>query len=133
MYVMPKIFYLGGGTHKRGVLRAVITVEVLGSLPASNSAFYIGKKFPNIADTDCMVLAEITPNEQTSNWKSGFFKLEGVPANVEESLRAVTQNAEPAVTQPLSAVESETGSPPITWLARAIRLGGNLIQRNPPE
>jgi hypothetical protein len=128
---MPKIFYLGGGTHKRGVLRAVITVEVLGSLPASNSAVYIGKKFPNIADTDCIVLAEITPNEQTNNWKSGFFKLDGVPVNVEESLRAVTERAEPTVVQPSNVVES--ASPPIKWLARAIRLGGSLIQRNQPE
>ena len=47
---MAKIFYLGGGTHSRGMLRAVVTIHQLEALLAPELVTHIGHEFPEVSD-----------------------------------------------------------------------------------
>ncbi len=47
---MAKIFYLGGGTHSRGMLRAVVTIHQLEPLLAPELVTHIGHEFPEVSD-----------------------------------------------------------------------------------
>ena len=47
---MAKIFYLGGGTNSRGVLRAVVTLDQLESLLSPDLVTHVGDDFPEACD-----------------------------------------------------------------------------------
>ena len=47
---MAKIFYLGGGTHSRGMLRAVVTIHQLEPLLAPELVTHLGHEFPDVSE-----------------------------------------------------------------------------------
>ena len=98
------------------MLRAVITLNGFESLTASKAVVYVGPEFPDMPVSESIALAEVTRSEQTENWKSGFYQLEGNLGNVEEGLRAVTHVQRCAAPPPNHHRQANTGSALIRWL-----------------
>jgi hypothetical protein len=80
---MAKIFYLGGGTHVRGMLRAVVTPTQLESLLTPDSLTHLGDKFPEKPDAP-ITLIEISPDEKTTTWPVGYSRVEATPNDFDE-------------------------------------------------
>jgi hypothetical protein len=49
---VAKISYIGGGSHARGMLRAVVTLEQLNSLVPQDGVSYLGTEFPELKSDD---------------------------------------------------------------------------------
>src|SRR5258708_1124834 len=64
---VAKIFYLGGGTHARGMLRAAVTIQQLESLRAPELVTHIGHDVPEVSDAP-ITLVEISSDEGTAIW-----------------------------------------------------------------
>lgn len=89
---MPKVFYKGGGTHKRGILRVVIPLNQLQSVFTRESSTYLGLDFPEFPENSGpIILVEISSYEATDTWPQGFFRLEASQTDFEEGLRSLPQ------------------------------------------
>src|SRR5262249_50900126 len=73
---MPKVFYVGGGTHTRGILRAVISTAELVIVTVGVDAHHVGPHFPNEPCARSGVLVEVSFSEANSSWRRGFYRLE---------------------------------------------------------
>jgi hypothetical protein len=61
---MAKIFYLGDGTHARGMLRVVVTLDQLESLLSPELVTHVGDDFPEACDAP-ITLIEVSHEEGT--------------------------------------------------------------------
>jgi hypothetical protein len=104
---MPKIFYVGGGTHSRGVLRAVIPLAQLESFVPPQSATYLGPTFPERSESSASsTIVEISHDERTGAWSLGFFQLSASPTDFDQRLRYLP---EPGDTRIVARTTKRTG------------------------
>ena len=117
---MAKIFYLGGGTHARGMLRAVVTIQQLESLLAPELVTHIGHEFPEASDAP-ITLVEISSDEGTAIWPAGYCRVEATPTDCDDRLRFLPE--------PITSPQRQTtqarrnGSALIHWLTKVMRSG----------
>ena len=97
---MAKIFYLGGGTHARGILRAVVTIDQLESLLAPELVTHIGHEFPEVSDA--LTLVEIPSDEGTAIWPAGYSRVEATSTDFDERLRFLPE--------PITSLETNNAS-----------------------
>ena len=64
---MAKIFYLGGGTHARGMIRAVVTLNQLESLLSPELVTHVDDDFPEAFDAP-ITLVDVSHDEGTATW-----------------------------------------------------------------
>jgi hypothetical protein len=83
---MAKIFYLGGGSHARGMLRAVVPLYQLESFLAPELVIRLGHAFPKACDGP-ITLIEISHEEATAAWPAGYCRVEACPSDFDERLR----------------------------------------------
>lgn len=80
---MAKVFYLGGGTHSRGMLRAVVTLDQLESLLSPELVTHLGDDFPEVCDAPT-TLVEVSHDEGTVTWPAGYSRVNPSPADFDE-------------------------------------------------
>ena len=118
---MAKIFYLGGGTHSRGMLRAVVTIHQLEALLAPKLVTHIGHEFPEVSDAP-ITLVETSSDEGTAIWPAGYCRVEATPTDCDDRLRFLPE--------PITSPQRQTtraprdGSALIHWLTQITRSGG---------
>jgi len=118
---MAKIFYLGGGTHARGMLRAVVTIGQLESLLAPELVVHVGHEFPEMSDAP-LTLVEISSDEGKAIWPVGYYRVEATPTDFDDRLRFLPE--------PITSPQRQTtqtrrnGSALIRWLTQGMRSGG---------
>lgn len=89
---VPKIFYLGSGSHARGMLRAVVPPNQLESLLEPEVVKPIGDDFPE-AYAVAITLIEIAHDEATAMWTAGLWRVEVSPTDFEERLRLLPERS----------------------------------------
>jgi hypothetical protein len=118
---MAKIFYLGGGSHARGMLRAVLPLQQLESLLSPEFVTHVGSDFPQASDAP-ITLVEISHEEGTATWPAGFSRVPTSPSDFDERLRFLPE--QPASrTKATSDVRNGSSSGLIHWLTRDMRSG----------
>jgi hypothetical protein len=112
---MAKIFYLGGSSHTRGVLRAVLPLNQLESILSPEFAIHLGHDFPEASDV-AITLIEISHEEGNATWPAGFSRVPASPSDFDERLRFLPE-------QPGSRTKATSGTDSglIHWLTRDIR------------
>ncbi len=90
---MAKIFYLGG-SHTRGMLRAVLPLHQLEPLLSPESVTHVGGDFPEASDAP-ITLVEIPHEEGTATWPAGFCRVEMLPTDFDERLRFLPEPPNP--------------------------------------
>ena len=115
---MAKVFYLGGGTHSRGMLRAVVTLDQLESLVSLELVTHVGDDFPETCDA-AITLIEVSHDEGTATWPAGYSRVSASPADFDERLRFLPEPISPD--RPTGQVQ-RNGSL-MHWLTRAMHLG----------
>lgn len=113
---MAKVFYLGGGRHARGMLRAVVTLDQLNSLIPTDAVSYMGTEFPEGEFGDAVTVVQISSNESAEPWASGFSRIYATPAEFDERLKFLPESEE-SPKKPLQQ-ERRNGSGLIHWLTR---------------
>jgi len=68
---MPKVFYVGGGVHSRGMLRAVISTDELESVTGGTQTKFVGSDFPPCGG-DPGTVVEVSPDEHNEKWSKGL-------------------------------------------------------------
>ena len=116
---MAKIFYLGGGTHARGMLRAVVSCDQLQSLVQRKRITHVGPDFPQVSDAPT-TLIEILQEEATTTWPAGFCRVHTSPTEFDEGLRFLP---EPNISDSPKREARATGSGLIHGLKRSKRSG----------
>jgi hypothetical protein len=116
---MARIFYIGGGTHARGMLRAVISVEQLESLLPPEFVTHIGHEFPEVCDDAAITLVEIAAEEGTARWPAGFCRIEAAPTDFDERLKFLPESEECEVTRARHVRRSGSGL--VHWLTQDMR------------
>jgi hypothetical protein len=119
---MVKVFYLGGGTHARGLLRAVVTLDQLNSFVPADSVSYMGTDFPEGEFDDAVTVVQISANEIVEPWASGFTRIHVTPTEFDERLKFLPETEEPPKKMPQQ--ERRNGSGLIHWLTSDMRSGG---------
>jgi hypothetical protein len=120
---MAKIFYMGGGTHSRGMLRAILTMEQLNSVVPVDGVSYLGTEFPEGEFDAPVTVAEVSAEEagkSATPWPTGFSRIHTAPADFDERLRFLPEPEKPS---PKVARQNErrNGSALIHWLTRDMR------------
>ena len=115
---MAKVFYLGGGTHTRGMLRAVVTLEQLNSLIDAGAGSYMGTDFPEHEFVGPVTVVEISADETAGPWATGFSRINETPAEFDERLKFLPESQEPS--KPPQQ-ERRNGSGLIHWLTKDMR------------
>jgi hypothetical protein len=100
---MPKVFYVGGGTHSRGMLRAVISTAELVIVTVGVDIRHLGPCFPDGSDGKSGVVVEVCFSEADSSWLKGFYRLGIAPSDFDEKLRSLPQTAPPVPSSPAEA------------------------------
>ena len=86
---MVKIFYVDGHAHSRGSLRAVVPIADLSHLAGTESAEYLGHRFPEQPEKSvATTVIQVLPDEKHSGWEVGFYRLAQPPVQFEELLRS---------------------------------------------
>jgi len=117
---MAKVFYLGGGTHARGMLRAVVTLNQLESLLSPELVTHVGDDFPEACDAP-ITLIEVSREEGTATWPAGYSHVNASPTDFDERLRFLP---EPISYETPRGQVRRSGSGLIHWLTRVMHLGG---------
>ena len=116
---MAKIFYLGAGTHSRGMLRAVVTLDQLESLLSPDLVTHVGDDFPE-ACTAPITLVEVSHDEGTATWPAGYGRVNASPTDFDERLRFLP---EPISYETPKSQVRRSGSGLIHWLTRVMHSG----------
>lgn len=113
---MAKVFYLGGGTHARGMLRAVVTVEQLNSLVPLDAVSYLGTAFPELESEATVVHVSVSESatESALSWATGFSHIHIAPAEFDERLKFLPQPEEAQTKMPEQ--KRRNGSGLLHWL-----------------
>ena len=117
---MAKIFYLGGGTHARGMLRAVVSLHQLAELVSPDLIAHIGDDFPKTSDAP-LTLIEIAHEEATATWPAGYSRVHATPTDFDDRLRFLPEPKK-SPERPARQVR-RNGSALIHWLTRDMRSG----------
>jgi hypothetical protein len=117
---MAKVFYLGGDSHARGMLRAVVTLEQLNSFVSPGAVSYMRTAFPEHEFAGPVTVVQISPKESDEAWASGFSRIHTTPAEFDERLKFLPESEEPSK-KPIQQ-ERRNGSGLIHWLTRDERL-----------
>lgn len=115
---MAKVFYLGSGTHSRGMLRAVVTLDQLELLPSLELVTHVGDDFPEVCDAPT-TLIEVSQDEGTATWPAGYSRVNASPADFDERLRFLPDPISPE--RPKGQVQ-RNGSL-MHWLMRVMHSG----------
>jgi hypothetical protein len=92
--IVAKIFYCGGSFGRLGVLRAVMPLSELEPLMSDESVGYVGQSFPEENEKSCaQIVVEIVPDEEDESWRAGFYLIEKVPLDFEDSLQKLCKDA----------------------------------------
>jgi hypothetical protein len=116
---MAQIFYLGGGTHSRGMLRAVVTLDQLESLLSPDLVTHVGDDFPEPCDAP-ITLIEVSQEEGTATWRAGYSRVNASPTDFDERLRFLPEFV--SYETPKGQVR-RSGSGLIHWLTRVMHSG----------
>ena len=117
---MARVFYLGGGTHARGMLRAIVPLDQLDSLVSPDLVMHIGNDFPQVSDAPLAVL-EVSDEESTTVWPAGFWRVTEPPTEFDERLRFLPELKKAPERTTHNA--RRNGSALIHWLTRDMRSG----------
>lgn len=116
---MAKVFYLGGGTHSRGMLRAVVTLDQLESLLSPEVVTHVGDDFPETCDA-AITLIEVSHDEGTAKWPAGYSRVSASPTDFDERLRFLP---EPISYETPKGQVPRNGFGLIDWLTRVMHSG----------
>jgi hypothetical protein len=116
---MAKVFYLGGGTHARGMLRAVVTLEQLNSCVSADAVSYMGTAFPENEFNLAVTVVEISPDEAAQPWAIGFSRINETLAEFDERLKFLPESEKPPKKMPQQKRRNSFGL--IHWLMRDTR------------
>lgn len=116
---MAKVFYLGGGTHSRGMLRAVVTLDQLESLLSPDLVTHVGDDFPEACDAP-ITLIEVSHGEGAATWAAGYSRVNASPTDFDERLRFLP---EPIPHERPKGQAPRNGSGLIHWLTRVMHSG----------
>ena len=98
---MAKIFYMGGGTHPRGMLRAIVTLEQLNSLVPLDGVSYLGTAFPECESDDPLTVVQVSTSETATEsalpWATGFSRIHTSPGEFDERLKFFPEPEKPSV------------------------------------
>jgi hypothetical protein len=121
---MAKIFYLGGGAHSRGMLRAVVTIDQLESLLSPDLVTHVGDDFPEACDAP-ITLVEVSREEGVAAWPAGYSRVNASPTDFDERLRFLP---EPITSheRPKDQVR-RSGSGLFHWLTRGYAESLNML------
>jgi hypothetical protein len=111
---MVKVFYLGGGTHARGMLRAVVTLEQLNSCVSADAVSYMGTAFPENEFNLPVTVVEISPDEAAQPWATGFSRINETPTDFDERLKFLPESEAPPKKMPQQKRRNSFGL--IRWL-----------------
>ena len=115
---MAKIFYLGGGSHARGMLRVVVTLEQLNSLVPLDAVSYLGTAFPEHESEDPITVVHVSVSESAAEsalpWATGFSRIHAAPAEFDERLKFLPEPEKPSVNP--TQRERRNGLGLIDWL-----------------
>lgn len=117
---MAKVFYLGGGTHARGMLRAVVTLGQLESFLSPELVAHVGDDFPEACDAPITVI-EVSREEGTAMWPARDSRVNASPTVFDERLRFLPESI-PSRERPQGKVR-RSGSGLFLWLTRDVRSG----------
>jgi hypothetical protein len=88
---MAKIFYCGGLSGRMGTLRAVILLVDLFTVLREEIPIYAGPSFPELEeDSGPCIVIELMLDEETAEWKAGFYLLGKEPVHFEDGLRTLS-------------------------------------------
>lgn len=116
---MAKVFYLGGGTHSRGMLRAVVTLDQLESLLSPELVTHLDDGFPEECDS-AITLIEVSHDEGTATWPAGYSRVNTSPSDFDERLRFLPEPIPPE--RPKGQIP-RNGLGLSRWLTRVMRSG----------
>jgi hypothetical protein len=120
---MAKIFYMGGGTHSRGMLRAVLTMEQLNSLVPVDGVSYLGTEFPEGEFDAPVTVVQLSAHETEKSplpWATGFSRIHTAPAEFDDRLKFLPEPEKPSA-KATKQNERRNGSALIHWLTRDMR------------
>ena len=116
---MAKVFYAGGGTHSRGMLRAVVMLDQLESLLSPELVTHVGHDFPEECDS-AITLIEVSDDESTAKWPAGYSRVNASPTDFDERLRFLPEPIPPEMPKGQARA---SGSGFIHWLTRVKHAG----------
>jgi hypothetical protein len=92
---MGKVFYLGGGSHRLGMLRAIVSIEQLNSIVSPGELSYLGPTLPENGLAGPATVIELSPGEAVEPWATGFSRVNQTPADFDQRLKFLPEPEEP--------------------------------------
>jgi hypothetical protein len=92
---MPNLYFCQPHAKNQGMLRAVLSVNECETVVRQHPATYVGKDFPALDNTtetanDFAVIC-FHPNETTSAWRPGYYRVDSNLDKLNESLLALSR------------------------------------------
>jgi hypothetical protein len=77
------------------MLRAVLSVRECDRVVSQHPATYVGEQFPKLANglepADDFAILSFRPEETTSKWRSGYYRLDSDLTQLNEALMALSR------------------------------------------
>lgn len=87
---MPNLYFCQPHAKNQGMLRAVLSVNECERVVSQHPATYVGEQFPPVVDgqgaTDDFAVISFRPDETTSAWRSGYYRLDSDLTQLNEAL-----------------------------------------------
>ena len=92
---MPNLYFCQPHAKNQGMLRAVLSVPECDRVVSQHPATYVGEQFPQLvnqqeAANDFAVIS-FRPEETTTTWRSGFYRLDSDLTKLNESILALSR------------------------------------------
>jgi hypothetical protein len=87
---MPNLYFCQPHAQNQGMLRAVLSVNECASVLSQHNVTYVGEKFPAVvngqASAGDFAVISFRPDETTSEWRSGYYRLDSDLSKINEAL-----------------------------------------------
>jgi hypothetical protein len=92
---MPNLYFCQPHAKNQGMLRAVLSVNECDRVVSQHPATYVGQEFPQLANgnegADDFAVISFRPDEITSTWRPGYYRLDSDLNKLNESLLALSR------------------------------------------
>jgi hypothetical protein len=92
---MPNLYFCQPHAKNQGMLRAVLSVRECDRVVSQHPATYVGEQFPKLANglepADDFAILSFRPEETTSKWRSGYYRLDSDLTQLNEALMALSR------------------------------------------
>ena len=90
---MPNLYFCQPHAKNQGMLRAVLSVNECEQVVSKHSATYVGQDFPrlnsNLESANDFAVICFQPEETSSTWRSGYYRVDSDLNKLNESLLAL--------------------------------------------